>query len=109
MTKHICNTCYFNITDYDERDKAYHYCHLTLEPIKENKLDCKNYKHKDKKRYMEQQLKRGLSNLTIIAEMTAGRTQNDFDLSDIELIYSCANDTMCRLDRIKQYIEEQEK
>ena len=46
---HSCRTCWFNITDYDERDRAYHYCHLTLEPIKDTKTVCKDYKHHDKK------------------------------------------------------------
>lgn len=104
-----CNTCYFNITDYDERDRAYHYCHLTLEPIKENKKDCKEYKPHDKKRYIERQWKRVLSNLTIILEMTVGCNQNDLDYGDIELIYSCANDSMCRLEEIQQYIEGMRK
>lgn len=56
------------------------------------------------KKYIEQQWKRVLSNLTIILEMTAGCNQNDLDFQDLELIYSCANDSMCRLEEIQQYI-----
>ena len=104
-----CKTCYFNITDYDERDKAYHYCHLTLKPIKENKNDCKDYKHYDKKRYIEQQWKRVFTNLNEIVEMTKGRNQNDFDHHDIYDMYSYAQDSMCRLEEIQKYIERDKR
>lgn len=74
------------------------------ELLTDTKHKIERGKTNEKKKYIEQQWKRVLSNLTIILEMTAGCNQNDLDFQDLELIYSCANDSMCRLEEIQQYI-----
>ncbi len=97
-----CKTCWFNITDYDERDRVYHYCHLTLEPINENKKDCKEYKPHDKKRYIERQFKRIMENLST-AEGIVEHWLETINDKEYEEQYALIRDSRNRLEWIKHY------
>ena len=52
-----------------------------------------------KKEYTTKQIKRVLHNQQIILDMTRLHLEN----KDLELIYGCANDSMCRLEGILHY------
>ena len=54
---------------------------------------------KTKEEYTTKQIKRILHNQQIILDMTRHHLEN----KDLELIYSCANDSMCRLEGILHY------
>lgn len=54
-----------------------------------------------KKEYTKKEIQRVLHNQQIILDMTMPHLEN----KDLELIYSCANDSMCRLEGILHYPE----
>ena len=54
---------------------------------------------KTKEEYTTKQIKRVLHNQQIILDITSSYLEN----KDLELIYSCANDSMCRLEGILHY------
>ena len=54
---------------------------------------------KTKEEYTTNQIKRELHNQQIILDMTRPHLEN----KDLELLYSCANDSMCRLEGILHY------
>lgn len=78
--------------------------------VNEGKEDIKMDKNIDddtlpsKKEYTTKQIKRILHNQQIILDMTRPHLEN----KDLELIYSCANDSMCRLEGILHYPDMEE-
>jgi hypothetical protein len=54
---------------------------------------------KTKEEYTTKQIKRILHNQQIILDMTRPHLKN----KDLELLYTCANDSMCRLEGILHY------
>lgn len=60
---------------------------------------------KTKEEYTKKQIQRVLHNQQIILDITRPHLEN----KDLELLYSCANDSMCRLEGILHYLETLEQ
>ena len=56
---------------------------------------------RSKEQYTKDQIRRCIENLVIILEMTEKKLDN----KDLELIYTCANDSLVRLEGIMHYQE----
>jgi len=54
---------------------------------------------KTKEEYLTKQIRRVLQNQQIILDMTSPHLEN----KDLELLHTCANDSMCRLEGILHY------
>lgn len=102
---HSCKTCWFNITDYDEKDRAYHYCHLTMKTLTEDKEECKDYKPNNRKEYIERQFKRIMENLST-AEWIVEHWLETINDKEYEELYALISDSRNRLEGIKHYQKE---
>lgn len=99
---HGCKTCWYNITDYDEKDRAYHYCHITMKPLTKYKVECKNYKPKNQREYTERQFKRIMENLTKAESIVEYWLQTIND-EEYTLVYALLSDSRNRIEGITHY------
>ena len=102
---HGCKTCWYNITDYDEKDKAYHYCHITMKTLTKNKEECKNYKPKSQREYTERQFKRIMENLSK-AEWIVEHWLETINDGEYEELYALLSDCRNRIEGITKYSKE---
>ena len=97
-----CNTCWYYITDYDERDKAHFYCHLSMKPIDKPIKNCKDYKPENTKEHVRRQLQKISKNMDIIISIIGGRTEHE----DFKEIYELVDNTRNRIKEIQRWNEK---